>query len=473
MTARVGPDGAVTSYSPEAERQLLGTLLLDGHSNLTTVKLHASDFHEIHHRRIYSAMLDLSSKDEAVTIDTLAYALESCKEVQEAGGYAYLTGLLAAGGGLLEPQVQFIRDLSRERWAIDVVAKQVAKASKDPAELGEVLSKALETLGKRWAQPVDLERTLWSAAALCDLELPDSPWLLPGLIAEGGLNLIAGEVASGKTWLALDLGLAAATGGMAWGRHFGTPTPTLYLGCDNNWSTLARRVKELVAGREIPGPADFHVCDAALDLGSPEGIQTLERLVTDTGARMVVIDVLARYMRGVDENAAGEVAPVLTGLRAFANRHGVTLVILHHLNKSKGIVGQLLERIRGSIEFAGAVDTVLVLTVQGEGMDAKRMLRQKKNRDGEEAADMTFEIVPGADAGLTLAFDTVAADVTVTAEVKVRQFLAEHPGSSKRDVIRGTRLKTSETLATINRLADAGQLRMTTGAHGADLCSLS
>jgi len=453
------------SFSPDAERQLLGTLLLDGRAKPTTGGLHPSDFHEIPHRRIYSTMLDLSSKDEAVTIDTLAYALESCKEVQEVGGFAYLTGLLAAGGGLVEPQVKFITDLSRERWAIDVVAKQVAKASKDPAELAKVLADAAAHLTKRWGQPVDLERTLWSAAALCDLELPDSPWLLPGLIAEGGLNLIAGEVASGKTWLALDLGLAAATGGMAWGRHFGTSTPTLYLGCDNNWSTLARRVKELVAGREIPGPADFHVCDAALDLGSPEGIATLERLVSDTGARMVVIDVLARYMRGVDENAAGEVAPVLTGLRAFANRHGVTLVLLHHLNKSKGFIGAVLERIRGSIEFAGAVDTVLILTVQGDDLDAVRTLRQKKNRDGEEAKAMSFEIRPGEHDGLCLAFTSAAEALQGRLEQRILDAVSAEPGLSKNDVAERVEGKRADVFRSMDRMRTAGTLRFEVGTH--------
>lgn len=465
--------GAGNHRSPEAERALLGTLLLDRAvpPDVRQV-LDPSDFHAFEHRRTYSAMRDLSDAGEALTIDTLDHALRDCPEVQEAGGFAYLTGLLVAGGGMLEEQVRFVTDLSRERWAL-ALASRVAKAGKDPAELAKILSDASANLGKRWGAAPDIARTLWSAAAIMDLVLPDSPWLLPGLILEGGLNLIAGEVAAGKTWLALDLGLAAASGGRAWGRTFARPTPTLYLGCDNNWSTLARRVKALVAGREIPGPADFHLCDAALDLGSPEGLQTLERLVSETGARMVVIDVLARYMRGVDENAAGEVAPILTGLRAFANRLGVTLVILHHLNKSKGIVGQLLERIRGSIEFAGAVDTVLVLTVQGEGMDARRMLRQKKNRDGEEAEGMSFEIVPGETGGLCLAFDTVAPDVSVAAEVRVRRFLADHPGSSKREVIRGAGLKTAEALSMLHRLQAAGQIRVTQGARGADLCSLS
>lgn len=460
------------SHSREAERALLGTLSLHGLTPEVRQQLHASDFHEIPHRRIYAAMCDLLDAGEAITEDTLHYRQQDCTEYREAGGFNLLTLLLTDAQPNLNGQMRSILDLSRERWALRT-AERVAKASKDPAELSKVLADASAHLTKRWGQPVDVVSTLWSAAALCDLELPDSPWLLPGLIVEGGLNLIAGEVAAGKTWLALDLGLAAASGGMAWGRKFTASTPTLYLGCDNNWSTLARRVKDLVAGREIPGPADFHVCDAALDLGSTEGLLTLERLVTEMGARLVVIDVLARYMRGVDENAAGEVAPVLTGLRAFANRHGVTLVLLHHLNKSKGIIGQLLERIRGSIEFAGAVDTVLVLTVQGEGMDAKRMLRQKKNRDGEEAEPASFEILPGVQGGLCLAFDTAAADVTVTAEVKVRQFLANNPGSSKRQIIRGTHLGTNAALATINRLVDAGQIRMTVGTHRADLCSLS
>ena len=80
--------------SVEAERSILGAILLDNHSyNEAAEKLRADDFSLDSHRRIYSRMSELIDARRAVDIVTLAEELARRKEVEAVGGVAYLASL--------------------------------------------------------------------------------------------------------------------------------------------------------------------------------------------------------------------------------------------------------------------------------------------------------------------------------------------------------------------------------------------
>ena len=73
--------------SVEAERSILGAILLDNHSyNEAAEKLSSEDFFLDSHRRIYSRMAELIDAHRAVDIVTLAEELARRKEVEAVGG---------------------------------------------------------------------------------------------------------------------------------------------------------------------------------------------------------------------------------------------------------------------------------------------------------------------------------------------------------------------------------------------------
>src|ERR1700679_4349976 len=80
--------------SIDAERSILGAILLDNHCyNEAAEKIRAEDFSLVSHRRIYSRMAELIDASRAVDIVTLAEELARHKEVEGAGGAAYLPSL--------------------------------------------------------------------------------------------------------------------------------------------------------------------------------------------------------------------------------------------------------------------------------------------------------------------------------------------------------------------------------------------
>src|ERR1700761_9802669 len=80
--------------SIDAERSILGAVLLDNHAyNEAAEKLRADDFALDSHRRIFSRMAELIDAGRAVDIVTLAEELAKRKEVEAVGGVAYLASL--------------------------------------------------------------------------------------------------------------------------------------------------------------------------------------------------------------------------------------------------------------------------------------------------------------------------------------------------------------------------------------------
>jgi replicative DNA helicase len=131
--------------SVEAERSILGAILLDNHSyNEAAEKLSAEDFSLDSHRRIYSRMAELIDAHRAVDIVTLAEELARRKEVEAVGGVAYLASLTE---GLprrpsIEEYVRIVKDKSLARQLIIICSTAITRAADQSDEALVVLDSA-------------------------------------------------------------------------------------------------------------------------------------------------------------------------------------------------------------------------------------------------------------------------------------------------------------------------------------------
>jgi replicative DNA helicase len=131
--------------SVEAERSILGAILLDNHSyNEAAEKLSAEDFSLDSHRRIYSRMAELIDAHRAVDIVTLAEELARRKEVEAVGGVAYLASLTE---GLprrpsIEEYVRIVKDKSLARQLIIICTTAITRAADQSDEALVVLDSA-------------------------------------------------------------------------------------------------------------------------------------------------------------------------------------------------------------------------------------------------------------------------------------------------------------------------------------------
>jgi len=194
---------------------------------------------------------------------------------------------------------------------------------------------------------------------------------------------------------------------------------------------MRRRVQALCAGRGIQPPEKLFFDFSPLNLSQPEDQQRLRERIRDTlaphtpeGAQgvsggLVVLDVLARYLPGVDENAVSAVGPVFSLLRELAAESGASfpasplgrtlrmphplgVLVVHHFNKSTAAVGRggRMQRVRGSSDIAAAVDAALSVTLSGSRQHPRRTITPEKNRElpEEPPFDFSLETVGAPDA---------------------------------------------------------------------------
>jgi len=131
--------------SVEAERSILGAILLDNHSyNEAAEKLRSDDFSLDSHRRIFSRMAELIDAHRAIDIVTLTEELSRRKEVEAVGGVAYLASLTE---GLprrpsIEEYVRIVKDKSLARQLIVICNTAITRAADQSEEALVVLDSA-------------------------------------------------------------------------------------------------------------------------------------------------------------------------------------------------------------------------------------------------------------------------------------------------------------------------------------------
>lgn len=422
----------------EAERALIGSVLASSKLEGLAEQVLVDDFNNLQHQAIWNAILRLHARGDPLDIITVCAALEGSKHISEIEAATLITRMIGEVPSTMhvEKYAELVQVTAAKR-KLAVVLPKISRIaySDDKHDPFSVFADAQAIIEKAGADIQPVEREQWTAAELVLLEIPDNPFYLDGLIIEGGLNLLAGEYASGKTFLCIELAIGTSTSAGAWGRTI-KPGNVLYLGCDNMRETLIRRLRELCKGREVEAPHESLVIDISpLDLGTPAGIATVRSLVIKHNAQLVIIDAMARYLGRLDENSAGDVGSLMAELREIIRMTGCTMVLVHHLRKigTQMTRSKIADRVRGSGDFIGAVDSAIIVTTKGEGPNVIRQITHVKNRESIESHPLAFSIQTGEEGGLVIPFEAgsemIASDTLVeTAATIMANTMQRTPG---------------------------------------------
>lgn len=187
-------------------------------------------------------------------------------------------------------------------------------------------------------------------------------WLVTDLWLEQAVGLVGGEPKCCKSFLALDLAVAVASG-TACLRRYPVPRPgrVLLYAAEDALHIVRRRLEGICAAANCSlQTLDLDVITAAtLRLDLPADRDRLQQTVERLRPRLLILDPFVRLHR-IDENASGEVAPLLAYLRELQRRYELAVLVVHHAKKGGGRIraGQAL---RGSSEFHAWGDSNLYL----------------------------------------------------------------------------------------------------------------
>jgi hypothetical protein len=259
-------------------------------------------------------------------------------------------------------------------------------------------------------------------------------WLWPGWLPLGNLVMIDGDPGVGKSTIAEDI-VARATRGKPWpdGQKC-RKTRALYLTAEEGINdTVLPRV--LAAGGD---PASVFVLthiplpDGQARLPSiPADIEYLSEVIREYGIRLVVLDVLASYLGGndkVNSHQDTDVRRALYPLFKMAEKRGVCVIMLRHLNK-QGSISNALYRGGGSIGISGQARAVhLAACDPDDKTGTRRILVPVKVNNRRRPAALAYRLESAGPADDTAHVVWLGED-RHTAE----QLLAEQGGADERD----------------------------------------
>ena len=274
-------------------------------------------------------------------------------------------------------------------------------------------------------------------------------WIVPGYVPEG-FSVLAGRQKLGKTWLAIDIALAVASGGMSMGAIEVEAGDVLYLDLENGERRVQRRVDAIYPdARNRPDLSRLEwVTEApALDKGLIDALEDWRLSVANP--RLVVIDVLQRIKpvgsaaRNSYENDYVAWAP----LQQWAMQNGIAVVGLHHTKK--GGADDPLEALSGSNGLSACADTTLVLDRDGNGITL--YVRGRDVDEKESALDF-------ADGIWTMKGDAAKIRMTTERQAILDALLDADEPMSPNDLVAATRMTSNNVRQLLFKMAKAGEV---------------
>ncbi|HVR78378.1 MAG TPA: AAA family ATPase, partial [Acidimicrobiia bacterium] len=213
-------------------------------------------------------------------------------------------------------------------------------------------------------------------------DLPEPEWLVEGVLPDGALHLLYGAPGIGKSFLALDISAAVATGNPWHGRSVkkGSVVQVVAEGA----ADLPIRIRAWRTQAGVDSVDDLHVVLGPVNLYSDHGAEQLGYQLDLLGISpaLIVFDTLARCMAGGDENSAKDMGLVVAHSDALRSQYGCAVLAVHHAGKDARTE-------RGSSALKGAVDTQLRL----DGKQGTKTLKCEKQKTAAPFADIPLALV--------------------------------------------------------------------------------
>jgi AAA domain len=319
--------------------------------------------------------------------------------------------------------------------------------------------------------PGDDELPVVRAAEIAG-ELARPEWLVTSLWARAGVGILGGAPKCCKSWLALELALAVASGTPCLGCfEVGDAGGVLLYMAEDAAPVVKARLSGICQHRGLAlGALPVHLITApALRLDRERDQARLRDSVAKYAPRLLILDPFVRLHR-IDENDAGQVSALLGYLRELSRAHDLAVLVVHHARKN-GTSAQPGQSLRGSGDFFAWADSLLyvrrnkgqlLLTIEHRGAPAPDPLGLALRAEG----DVHLELIDAAEAPST-AHDDPSQQSALDGAVLAA--LAAQP-LSRADLRAKLHVRNERLGDTLTRLAQAGQIHRA-GDHWATVDS--
>ena len=245
----------------------------------------------------------------------------------------------------------------------------------------------------RIERPETAEAVPLLTKCMADIEVKPLSWLWPERLPLGKLVVFAGEPGMAKSRLALSIGATTSKGG-PWPRGEGR---------SDKGEVLILNFEDDPADTTVPRlkaeGADLSAIHQLIAVPDENGRRAFD-LIRDTDrlakyfemhprTRLAVIDPITACMGQTDSHKNAEVRAALHPLAEVAQRYGVCILAITHLNKGTGM--KAMHRVTGSIAFTAAARVVFAVAKDESDPEGRRRLFVPiKNNLGNDQAGLSF-----------------------------------------------------------------------------------
>jgi hypothetical protein len=294
------------------------------------------------------------------------------------------------------------------------------------------------------------------AADLAQTQTSEAVWLIEGLWSAQAVGIIGGQPKCGKSFLALDLAVAVASGTPCLRRF-----PTRQCGAVLLYAAedAAHIVRQRLQGIAHAASVDFDTLDVhvitapTLRLDQAEHQQALRATVASLQPKLLVLDPFVR-LHAIDENVAGEVAPILAYLRSLQRCHQTAVALVHHARKAAHERGG--QALRGSSELHAWGDSNLYLRRHSQSLLLNIEHRAAPSTD---RLQLLLRANPPALALEVIEQSTTTAPNLPSAQQRIEQILAGAKAPvTQRQLRNAARMRASHVADILAQMIEGGRV---------------
>ena len=340
------PEGKVPPQSIEAEKSLLGSLMLDKNAIVKVADfLNTKDFYKKNHQEIYKVILNLYEKGEPIDLLSVSARLKEENKLKETDGHSYLTDLINTVPNALHvlsyakmvQHKRILRDLIEASYDIGAMGQNETEDIEILVDRAEkrIFSITQKSLTQKFVSVKEtLEQAFERIEKLCKNKgkvrgvpsgFPDLDKLLSGF-QKSDLIILAARPSLGKSSLALSIVLHAAS-------QAKVPIGIFSL----------EMSKDQVVDR-------FIAAQAGIDLWKLRTGQLSSKGENNDFIRIQsALDTLSSVPIFIDDSASPNILQMRAMTRRLQAEHGLGMIVVDYLqlmesrNQNVGIVQQMTE----------------------------------------------------------------------------------------------------------------------------------
>ncbi len=282
---------------------------------------------------------------------------------------------------------------------VNAIAKSVSRYN--PAFLTGDFNNNSPGNSKSWAE---FEQLSHSAVDFLTLEIPAPTWLVSEVWPDESIGFISGPAKSFKSFFALEMAFAVATG-RAFLDRFRIPEPkrVLYIQRESGRVAFRDRIRR---GQDRYGQASelFVLSNRAIYLEDEADLDKLRHEVAVVKPSLIVFDPMADFTKA-NENTTQEMSALVRTLRALRDEFHTSICIVHHWNKARtgwgGTEVRQGDRLRGNSALYAASEVSIWMRRVSD--DINRSHAKFELKDAESPTRMDIEFHP--ETGLIRIFD--------------------------------------------------------------------